>query len=156
VRSTGAGDAGPLAPLVGVGAVVWRGTAVLLIRRGKPPRYGEWSLPGGRQEWGETVEAAVRREVREETRLEIGPLRLVDVVDLLVRDDNGALARHYTLIDYTAEVVSGVAVAGDDASAVGWFEPDALVELRLWPATRSVIARAATLRHEGAQSAPAS
>lgn len=133
-------------PTVGVGAVVWRGDRVLLIRRGKPPRAGEWSLPGGRQEWGETVEAALRREVREETALELGPLTFVAVVDLLASGADGVVTRHYTLLDYTAEAAPGEAVAGDDAQAVAWFRPDALAALELWDETRAVIARAAGLR----------
>jgi len=140
-------------PTVGVGAVVWRGERVLLIRRGKPPGEGAWSLPGGRQEWGETVEAALRREVREETELDLGPLTFVAVVDLLATGADGAVTRHYTLIDYTAEAAPGEAVAGDDAQAVGWFHPDELAALDLWDETRAVIARAAALRAHGAHSA---
>ncbi len=144
-----------LRPTVGVGAVVWRGEHVLLIRRGKPPRAGEWSLPGGRQEWGETVEAALRREVREETALELGPLIFVAVVDLVATGADGTVTRHYTLLDYTAEAAPGVAVAGDDAEAVAWFHPDALAALELWDETRAVVERAAGLRAGADHSATA-
>lgn len=133
-------------PTVGVGAVVWRGAHVLLIRRGKPPGVGTWSLPGGRQEWGETVEAALRREVREETALDLGPLTFVAVVDLVATGADGTVVRHYTLLDYTAEAAAGEAVAGDDAQAVAWFHPDALAAVDLWDETRAVIERAARLR----------
>ena len=133
-------------PTVGVGAVVWRGSEVLLVRRGNPPRADEWSLPGGKQEWGETVEAAVRREVRQETALELGPLTFVDVVDLVATDAAGRVTHHYTLLDYTAEATAGVARAGDDAVAAAWFRLDELAPLGLWAQTRRVIARAEALR----------
>ncbi|MFP4125307.1 MAG: NUDIX hydrolase [Alphaproteobacteria bacterium] len=139
-------------PTVGVGAVVWRGAHVLLIRRGKPPGAGAWSLPGGRQEWGETVEAALRREVREETHLDLGPLTFVAVVDLVATGADGSVVRHYTLLDYTAEAAPGEAVAGDDAQAVAWFDPDALAAVELWDETRAVIERAARLRPGAAHS----
>lgn len=134
--------AGVRRPSIGVGAIVWRGPDVLLIRRGKPPRQGQWSLPGGHQEWGETVEDALRREVAEETGLEVGPLRFVAVVDLLERDHHGAVLRHYTLLDYTAEAVGGTLLAGSDADAAAWFPPDTLAALPLWSRTREIIALA--------------
>lgn len=138
-------------PTVGVGAIVWRAGRVLLIRRGQPPRRGEWSLPGGKQEWGETLEEALRREVFEETALRLGPLALVDVVDLIARDDDGRVAHHYTLVDYTAEALSADARAGDDAAAVAWFALHELDGLGLWSKTRAVIGRAAR-RHPSARS----
>jgi ADP-ribose pyrophosphatase YjhB (NUDIX family) len=139
-------------PTIGVGAVVWRERRLLLIRRGKPPRRGEWSLPGGRQEWGETVEQALRREVCEETALRLGPLTLVDVVDLVMRDDAGRVTGHYTLLDYTADALPGEPRAGDDAEAVAWFAPEDLDALGLWSKTREVIALAAERRRRSAQS----
>jgi ADP-ribose pyrophosphatase YjhB (NUDIX family) len=139
---------GVLRPLVGVGGIVWHGDRVLLIRRAKPPRVGQWSLPGGRQEWGETVEAALRREVLEETSLVIGALLLVAVVDLVERDEAGRVHRHFTLIDYTAEAATDAAVAGSDAAAVGWFRPGQLPDLGLWSETVNVIERAAALRSQ--------
>lgn len=132
-------------PVVGVGAIVWQGPRVLLIRRGKPPRVGQWSLPGGHQEWGETVEAALRREVIEETGLVLGPLRLVDVVDLVERDAAGATTRHYTLVDYTAEAVGGELIAGSDALAAAWFDVDELAAVPMWSRTHEIIAQARTL-----------
>ena len=138
-------------PIVGVGAVVWRGPALLLIRRGRAPRRGEWSLPGGRQGWGETVEEALRREVREETALELGPLSFVAVVDLLAPAATDGPALHFTLLDYTAEALAGDAVAGDDAEAVAWFELADVAHLDLWSETRAVIHRAADVRAAAGQ-----
>lgn len=135
----------PERPIVGVGVVVWRDGRVLLIRRGKPPRAGSWSLPGGAQELGETVREAARREVREETGLELGELRLVDVVDSIERDDAGRVWRHYTLVDFTATVAGGSERAGSDAAALAWFRPEELEELGLWPATLAVVRAARRL-----------
>ena len=76
----------PDRPICGVGIVVFHQQKVLLIRRGKPPRQGEWSIPGGKQKLGETFQQAARREVQEETGLKLGPLMLVDVVDSIFKD----------------------------------------------------------------------
>ena len=116
----------PERPVVGVGAVVWRGDRVLLICRGKPPRLGQWSLPGGAQQLGETLEEAIAREVREETGLELAELRFLATVDLIEPDPEGLVRFHYTLIDFVAEAAAGEAVPGDDAAAVAWFAPGEL------------------------------
>lgn len=136
----------PERPLVGVGAVIWRGARFLLIRRAKPPKQGQWSLPGGAQQLGETVEEAVRREVREETALELETLRVIATVDLIDRDDEGSVRYHYTLIDVTAEAPRGVPIAGSDAAEVGWFELDHVDELGLWHETCRIIRLAASER----------
>lgn len=112
----------PAAPVVGVGAVVWKDGRVLLIQRGKPPRRGSWSLPGGHQEVGETVAATARREVREETGVEVRLLGIAAVVDLIEREGE-RVRRHFTVVDFLAEWADGEAVAGDDASAVAWATP---------------------------------
>ena len=116
-------------PMVGVGVVVWKDNAVLLIQRGKPPRAGTWSLPGGRQELGETTREAGVREVREETGLEVDIKDLIDVVDTIHRDDEGHVHMQYTLVDYWAEWVSGEPVAGTDAADARW------VNLQICPHT---------------------
>jgi ADP-ribose pyrophosphatase YjhB (NUDIX family) len=134
-------------PVVGVGAVVWKGDAVLLIRRGHPPRQGSWSLPGGHQEWGETVHQAVEREVREEAGVGIRIFDLAEVVDLIGRDGQD-IRFHYTVIDLVAEWVDGEAVAGDDAEAVAWVGPTQLDDYVLTEAVRRVIRRAAEKRRQ--------
>jgi 8-oxo-dGTP diphosphatase len=139
----------PDRPVVGVGAVVWRGDRVLLIRRGKPPRLGQWSLPGGAQQLGETLEEAIAREVREETGLDLAVLRFLATVDLIERDPDGRIRYHYTLIDFVAEAAVGEAVPGDDAAAVAWFAPEELGALGLWSETVRIIGESAILRGSG-------
>lgn len=119
---------------------------MLLIRRGKPPRAGEWSLPGGGQELGETVAQAARRELAEETGLAPAHgLVLLDVIDSIHRDADGRVLSHHTLIDFAAEAAEGEAEAGDDAVAIAWAPLDSLGRFGLWSRTRDVIDRAARL-----------
>ncbi len=138
----------PDRPVVGVGAVVFKDASVLLIRRGKPPREGQWSLPGGAQRLGETVRAAVAREIREETGIEIGEPVLVDVVDSLTPDDGttGRLRYHYTLVDMTAEWRSGELRPGTDAADCAWVPLARLGDYALWAETVRVIELAAAWR----------
>ncbi|MDG2521077.1 NUDIX hydrolase [Caulobacter segnis] len=126
-------------PVSTAGVVCFRGDDVLLIKRGKPPRLGQWSIPGGRIEWGEAAIAAARRELMEETGVEAEILALVDVVDGVFVGDDGEVQRHYVMIDYAARWTSGEPVAGDDAADarfVPMSEVDAVVE---WQETRRVI-----------------
>jgi 8-oxo-dGTP diphosphatase len=130
----------PQQPLIGVGVVVCRDDTVLLIRRAKPPRQGEWSLPGGLQKLGETVFEAARREVREETGVEIRVLGLVDVVDLIEWDAaDGRVRYHYTLVDVVAGWLEGEAAPGTDAAEVTWADLATLPRYRLWSETERVI-----------------
>ena len=119
----------------------------MLVRRGKEPNKGHWSIPGGAQKLGETVFAAAVREVQEETGLDIEFCALVDVVDGIMRDDQGELLYHYTLVDVVAESPKGEPVAGDDAAAVGWFKPEDLSALGLWAETERIIREFALKRH---------
>lgn len=139
----------PNRPLIGVGVIVFKDDRVLLIRRGKPPREGQWSLPGGRQRLGEPVAATAKREVAEEAGIEIEVGGLVDVVDSITRDDAGAVQYHYTLVDVMAEWRAGEAVAGHDAAEVAWADPADLAPYDLWQETRRVIALAVEKRRRG-------
>ncbi|MFP4303200.1 MAG: NUDIX hydrolase [Alkalispirochaetaceae bacterium] len=136
----------PSRPFVGVGVVVLRGDSVLLIRRGKPPKAGEWSLPGGSQDVGETVRETAAREVREETGVEIGAPVLLDVLDAIIPDEAGKVQFHYTLVDFEAEWVSGEPSAADDAEHAEWVPLARLDEIELWEKTREIIEKAAAIR----------
>jgi len=114
----------PPAPIVGVGAVVVDGDRVLLIRRGREPMKGQWSLPGGALEIGETLVDGVRREVREETGLEVEPLALVEVLDRIARDGEGRVQFHYVLLDYLCRVTGGELCCASDAVDVRWAKRD--------------------------------
>ncbi len=135
----------PARPLVGIGIVVLRDDAVLLVRRGRPPAEGAWSLPGGAQELGETAEAAARRELAEETGLTVGALRLAAHVDSIHRDTQGRVQYHYTILDFTARYAGGVARAGGDVTAVAWAAFDRFDEYDLWDEARRVIGLARLL-----------
>jgi len=126
-------------PVAAAGAVVFRGEDVLLIRRGRAPLKGSWSLPGGKIEFGETAIEAVAREVREETGCEIEVIGLIDVVD---RIDPGS---HYVLADYAARWISGEPRPGDDADRARFFDKSDLPELNLWSETLRVIAQGQNL-----------
>lgn len=129
-------------PLVGVGIVVVRDDRVLLIQRGKPPRKGQWSIPGGMQKLGETVRDAALREALEETGLSVEIKGLLDVVDLIDTDDEGRTCRHYTLVDFWGVAPSGEPCAGDDAMDAHWFTRSEVDALPLWSKTRDIIALA--------------
>ena len=134
----------PERPFVGVGAVIWKNDKVLLVRRAKPPRLDEWSIPGGAQHVGETLVQAVLREVKEETDLSVTVIGLIDVVDGLIPDGDGKIKNHYTLIDYAATWQSGEAHAGDDVAEVRWVGLDELKDYDLWSETERVIRKSAT------------
>lgn len=134
----------PARPLVGIGIVVLKGDTVLLVRRGRPPALGEWSLPGGAQELGETAEHAARRELQEETGLTVGALTLVANVDSIHRDPDGRVRFHYTILDFATRWDGGDPVPGDDVSAVAWVPLDRLGDYALWDEAVRVIGIAQT------------
>ncbi len=129
----------PARPIVGVGTVVLDGEMVLMIQRGKPPRQGSWCLPGGAQELGETVREAARREVREETGLEIEIFGILDAVDSVHPDANGKIEYHYTLVDLAGYAVGGTLMAGGDAQNCRWFTRPEIDAMDLWSETRRII-----------------
>jgi len=106
----------PQRPIVGVGALIFHRGRILMAQRGKEPLKGWWSLPGGALEVGESLDCAVRREVREETGLEIEPLSVFEIFERIMRDEAGAPEYHYVLIDYVCRVTGGTLCAGDDVS----------------------------------------
>ena len=136
----------PDRPIVGVGVVVFRGDAVLLVKRAKPPLLGQWSLPGGMQELGETLEAAARREIREEAGLDLAKIEFLTTVDLIDLDAEQRIRHHYTLIDFWALAAHGAPAAGSDAHEAVFMPPAEVATLTLWSETRRIIELASARR----------
>lgn len=148
-------------PVIAVGIVTFKDDKILMIRRGKPPRKGQWSIPGGKQKLGETWRAAAAREVKEETGIDIEVLGLIDVVDAIIYDeqtpktkenplknniDNKSIIFHYTLVDCVAEWVSGTVNAGSDAAHAEWLSLPQIKKLDLWSETLRIINEAIKIR----------
>jgi 8-oxo-dGTP diphosphatase len=129
-------------PIVGVGGVVLDGDRVLLIKRANEPLKGEWSIPGGAVEVGETLEAAIRREVREETCLDIEVGPIVDVLDRIRRDPEGRVRFHYVLVDFVCRPVGGTLQCASDAEEAIWADRAALGVYGVAEATIVVIDKA--------------
>ena len=122
--------------------MIFRGGRILLVERAGDPLKGYWSLPGGVLEIGETLQEGIRREVLEETGLEVAPVEIAEVFERIMRDEAGRVEYHYVVIDFWASWISGEAQPHDDAAAVTWVPLDALEPYHLHPDTRSVIERA--------------
>ncbi len=135
----------PSRPIVGVGAVIVDDGRVLLVKRGRAPLKGEWSLPGGAVEVGETLSAAIQREVLEETGLVVSVGPVVEVLDRIHTDGDGRVEYHYVLIDYACTVVGGWLAAQSDAADAKWASRDQLHECGLHLHTRAVIDKALDL-----------
>jgi 8-oxo-dGTP diphosphatase len=140
----------PESPLVGVGAVIVENhrddNRVLLIRRGQPPLLGEWSLPGGVLECGETLREAVVREAREETGLLVETGEMLGVYERVIRDYEKRVRYHYVLIDFLCRAVGGDLKAGSDAADVRWFTRDELPALKLAYDANDVVLKGLALR----------
>lgn len=121
----------PEVPLVGVGAVIVQDGRVLLIRRGQPPLLGEWSLPGGVLECGESLREAAAREAREETGLVVETGDMLGVYERVIHSDDGRVRYHYVLIDFLCRPVAGELRSGSDAADVRWVTQDELPALNL-------------------------
>lgn len=131
-------------PTVAVGTVVVRGNQILLIKRGKEPNKGAWSIPGGRQEAGETVRETAAREVFEETGITIKDITLLDTLDLIERNDTGQVSRHYTLIDFCAYATDDtIPKAGDDAVDAEFVPLQDAIARVTWDETKRIIREAA-------------
>ncbi len=131
----------PDRPLVGVGAVIVWDNRVLLVRRGQAPLLGEWSLPGGVVECGETLREATIREAQEETGLIVEAGELLGVYERVIRGDDGRARYHYVLIDFLCRPAGGVLAAGTDAADVRWFTGDDLSAVNLAHDTNEVVLR---------------
>ena len=133
----------PTRPVVGVGAVILDGDRVLLIKRAHEPLKGQWSLPGGGVELGETLEQAIAREVQEETGVdvEVGPI--VDVLDRIGRDADGRVEHHFVLVDFVCRPSGGVLCSASDADDATWARLDELARYGVAEVTVRVIRKAA-------------
>jgi ADP-ribose pyrophosphatase YjhB (NUDIX family) len=140
----------PDAPRVGVGAIVLHEGRVLLVRRGRVPGLGLWSVPGGLVELGETTVDAARREVEEETGLDVRIAGLVGVLDRVTRDAGGRVRYHWVLVDYLAYPQSNDTItAGSDAAEVRWVTIDEVERLPITEGLADMIKRAAALAGGG-------
>lgn len=138
----------PERPIVGVGAVIVDEGKVLLVKRKYEPLKGQWSLPGGMVEIGETLETALAREMLEETglRVDVGPV--IEVFDRIMRDEQHRVRYHFVLIDYLCWPTGGLLQAGSDVEEAIWAEPAALGGYALTEKATSVIERGLTLARE--------
>ena len=121
----------PERPIVGVGVVIVDGGRVLLVRRGRAPLLGQWSLPGGVVELGETLRQAAEREAREETGLVVKAQDVLEVLDRIIPGENGRTQYHYVLVDFLCERTGGELRAGGDAAEVAWAREDELAKYGL-------------------------
>jgi 8-oxo-dGTP diphosphatase len=135
----------PEHPLLGVGALIFTSSGrrgpILLVERGGHPLKGYWSLPGGLVETGEKLEDAVRREILEETGLQIQPVSRFEIFERIMYDASGRAEYHYVLADYICKVVGGALRAGDDVSRAEWVRRSELDNYRITEGTREVIER---------------
>jgi ADP-ribose pyrophosphatase YjhB (NUDIX family) len=136
----------PARPFASVGIVIWRDDKVLLIRRSKAPRKGDWGLPGGMQDVGETIFETAVREAREETGLDVTPLGIVTALDNITRDAKGKVEFHYTVVDVAAESAEGEAVAQSDADEVRWATLAEVEQICGWPEVARVVRLSALQR----------
>jgi len=129
----------PEQPVVGIGVIVWREDKILMVRRKNHPAQGQWGLPGGKQQLGETIFAAAVREVREETGVEVAPLGIVTALDAITPDKAGKIEYHYTIVEVAAEWQAGEARADDDALDVHWVSPEEIERLCAWDEVARVV-----------------
>ncbi|MDA8138355.1 MAG: NUDIX hydrolase [Desulfobacteraceae bacterium] len=129
----------PEYPILAVGAVVIHQGRVLLVRRLRPPGQGQWAIPGGKVDLGETLAQAAEREILEETGLTIVAGEPVYTFELVERDGDGRVRYHYVIIDLAAEYLGGKPRAGDDAEEARWVAPEELAALGIHPRTRELL-----------------
>jgi 8-oxo-dGTP diphosphatase len=138
----------PERPIVGVGGVIVDDGKVVLIRRRYEPLKGHWSLPGGTVELGETLEAALAREMLEETGLDVDVGPVIEVFDRIMRDEQQRVRYHFVLVDYLCWPISGELRAGSDVDAAIWADPDSLADYELTDKATAVIERGLVLARE--------
>jgi 8-oxo-dGTP diphosphatase len=131
----------PAHPVVGVGAVVVRDGRALIIKRAHEPRKGEWSLPGGLLELGESLQDAARREIKEETNLDVTVGPIIETFDRVHRDDGGQVRYHFVIVDFVCWSESGDATPGSDAEDAAWVTGDEIDAYRVNAHAKAVILR---------------
>lgn len=129
----------PAHPVVGVGAVVVRDGRALIVKRAHEPRQGEWSLPGGRLELGESLQDAARREIKEETNLDVVVGPIIETFDRVHRDDAGRIRYHFVIVDFVCWSDEGEAIAGSDADEVAWVTSDQIDDYAVNAHAKAVI-----------------
>ena len=132
-------DAGSRQPQIGVSVLVRKQGQVLLVKRGRPPLAGLWSLPGGRVEFGERLEAAAIREIREETGIAVADLVRIDMAEIIGQNAAASVETHFVLIVFAGRYVDGDIAAGDDAAEARWVGRSELAGLDMTEDTRRVI-----------------
>jgi mutator protein MutT len=140
----------PERPIVGIGAVIIAGDRVLLVKRAHEPLKGEWSLPGGAVEVGETLHDAVMREVREETGLDVRVGPVIEVLDRVHRTADGRVEYHFVIIDYLCTLAGGTLASNSDAEDACWVPVDDLTPYALTPLAAAVIGKALELSRRSA------
>jgi 8-oxo-dGTP diphosphatase len=138
----------PDSPWLGVGGLIFQDGQVLLVKRGREPGAGQWSIPGGMVDVGETVKEAVKREIREETGLRVEVGDLVEVFERILPDDQGRIQYHYVVLDYLCRGVGGRLEASSDAAEVVFYPIPDLRNLKLFPKTEQVIYKAYALHQK--------
>jgi len=133
----------PTRPYLAVSAAIFRDGRVLIVRRGRPPAHGLYTLPGGGVECGETLEEAVIREVREETGLEIVPLALIGFREAIGRDAAGKIERHFVILPFAARWIAGEIVLNEELAEAQWRRPDELASLKTTDGLAEIVAAAA-------------
>jgi 8-oxo-dGTP diphosphatase len=131
----------PRAPVVGVGGVIVQDGRAVIVRRGQEPRKGEWSLPGGVVELGESLIDATRREMNEETGLDVDVGELVEIFDRVHRDAEGRVRYHFVIADYLCTPIGGTLLAGSDATDARWVSIDEIDEYVTNPHAAAVLRR---------------
>jgi 8-oxo-dGTP diphosphatase len=133
----------PTRPYLAVSAAIFRDGRVLIVRRGRPPAHGLYTLPGGGVELGETLEQAVMREVREETGLAIAPLALVGFREAIARDATGRIERHFVILPFAARWIAGEVTLSEELAEADWRRPEELAGLKTTEGLAEIVAAAA-------------
>src|SRR5215467_3941550 len=138
----------PARPILGIAAIILDRDRVLMVERGQPPLQGYWSLPGGVLETGETLEEGLRREILEETGLEVRPRGVVEIFERIMRDAAGRTEYHYVIVDYLCRVTGGTLCAASDCARAEWVPRRALPDWKITEGKLPVIEKAFRSRAE--------